>query len=161
MSEETPLVHRWQVHLAKVQPERLPVVLLALLGAPLLGAWLMGHWIFGLVALWMLWSATADYLLPIRYEADANGVRQRGWSPRVMRWERVRRVVWGENGVLLSPFAQPSRLNAYRGVFLWYGDQREVVESLVRTRCAHALGETKSKRKSKHKSKRQKQQSHA
>jgi hypothetical protein len=42
-------------------------------------------------------------------------------------------------------------------VFLWYGDQREVIESLVRERCAHALGETKSKRKAK----RLKQRSHA
>ena len=157
MDEGTPVVYRWQVHLAKAQPERLPVVVLVLAGAPIVGAWLMGHWIFGLAALWMLWSATADYLLPIRYEADAEGVRQRGWSPRVMRWERVKRVVWGEDGVLLSPFAHPSRLNAYRGVFLWYGDQRETIESLVRERCAHALGETKSKRKAK----RLKQRSHA
>jgi hypothetical protein len=67
------VVYRWQVHLAKAQPERLPVIVLALVGAPIVGAWLMGHWIFGLAALWMLWSATADYLLPIRYEADDRG----------------------------------------------------------------------------------------
>lgn len=144
---EHPRVFQWRVHLAKRQPERLPVIMLALIGAPLLGVWLMGHWIFGLVALWMLWSATADFLLPIRYEADAEGVRQRGWSPRVMRWDRVKRVVWGEDGVLLSPFAHPSRLNAYRGVFLWYGDQREEVERLVRTYCAHALEGAKPKKK--------------
>ena len=66
-----------------------------------------------------------------------------------MRRERVKRVVWGEDGVLLSPLAHPSRLNAYRGVFLWYGDQRETIESLVREQSAHALGETKSKRKTK------------
>ena len=82
MDEGTPVVYRWQVHLAKAQPERLPVVVLALVGAPIVGAWLMGHWIFGLAALWMLWSATADYLLPIRYEADAAGVRQRLVAPR-------------------------------------------------------------------------------
>ena len=157
MDEGTPVVYRWQVHLAKAQPERLPVIVLVLVGVPIIGAWLMGHWVFGLAALWMLWSATADYLLPIRYEADDTGVRVRGWSPRVMRWERVQRVVWGDDGVLLSPFAHPSRLNAYRGVFLWYGDQRETIESLVRERCAHALGETKSKRKTK----RLKQRSHA
>ena len=151
------LAYRWTVHLARQMPERLPVVVLVLLGAPLLGGMLMGHWLFGLVAFWMLFSATADYLLPIRYEADAQGVRQRGLAPRVMRWEQVKRVVWGEDGVLLSPFAHPSRLNAYRGVFLWYGDQREIIESLVRERCAHALGETKSKRKAK----RLKQRSHA
>lgn len=151
MSEQ-PAELRWQVHLAKRQPERLPVILLALVGAPVLGAWLMGHWIFGLAALWMLWSATADFLLPIRYEADATGVRQRGWSPRLMRWEKVKRVVWGEDGVLLSPFAHPTRLNAYRGVFLWYGDHREAVENLVRTHCAHALGETKPKKKKRRRS---------
>ncbi|MDM7460742.1 MAG: hypothetical protein P3X24_003715 [bacterium] len=146
MSEQ-PTVFHWRVHLAKRQPERLPVVMLVLIGVPLLGMWLMGHWIFALVALWMLWSATADFLLPIRYEADAEGVRQRGWSPRVMRWERVKRVVWGEDGVLLSPFAHQSRLNAYRGVFLWYGDHREAVENFVRAHCAHALGETKPNKK--------------
>lgn len=137
---------KWQVHLAKRQPERLPVIMLALIGAPLLGVWLMGHWLFGVVALWMLWSATADFLLPIHYEADSEGVRQRGWSPRLMRWDRVKRVVWGEDGVLLSPFAHPSRLNAYRGVFLWYGDHREEVERLVRTHCAYALEGAKPKR---------------
>ncbi len=144
---EQPSVFQWRVHLARRQPERLPVIMLALVGAPLLGVWLMGHWIFGLVALWMLWSATADFLLPIRYEADSEGVRQRGWSPRVMRWDRVKRVVWGEDGVLLSPFAHASRLNAYRGVFLWYGDHREQVECLVREYCAHALGDAKTKKK--------------
>ncbi len=148
---EQPMEFRWQVHLARQQPERLPVLVLVLVGVPILGAWLMGHWIFGVIALWMLWSATADFLLPIRYEADAEGIRQRGWSPRVMRWERVKRVVWSEQGVLLSPFAHPTRLNAYRGIFVWYGDQREQVEALIRTYCAHALAENapKSKRKRK------------
>jgi len=78
MSEETPVVYRWQVHLANAQPERLPVVVLVLVGVPIVGAWLMGHWIFGLAALWMLWSATADYLRPIRSEAGGEGTRQRG-----------------------------------------------------------------------------------
>lgn len=143
---ELPVL-RWQVHLMKRQPERLPVLVLVLVGVPILGAWLMGHWIFGVAALWMLWSATADFFIPIRYEADAEKVRQRGWSPRVMRWDKVKRVVWGEEGVLLSPFAQPTRLNAFRGIFLWYGDHREQVEALVRTYCAHALSDTKPKKK--------------
>ncbi|GBC94008.1 hypothetical protein HRbin15_02513 [bacterium HR15] len=124
-------VYRWRVHLARQQPERLPVVLLVLVGAPMLGLWLMEHWLFALAAFWMVFTATADYLLPIRYEMDAEGVRQKGWSPRVMRWEKVKRVVWGEQGVLLSPFAQPSRLDAFRGVFLWYGDHADQIRALV------------------------------
>ncbi len=126
---------RWQVHLVRRQPERLPVVLLVLIGAPMLGLWLMEHWLFAIAALWMVFSATADYLLPIRYEADEMGIRQKGWSPRLMRWERVRRVVWGEQGVLLSPFEKPSRLDAFRGIFLWYGDHADEVRALVERFC--------------------------
>ncbi|MCS7065864.1 MAG: hypothetical protein NZL85_06250 [Fimbriimonadales bacterium] len=132
---ESDEAYRWRVHLARQQPERLPVVLLVLVGAPVLGLWLMGHWLFAVAAFWMMFSATADYLLPIRYELDAQGVRQKGWAPRVMRWEKVKRVVWGEQGVLLSPFAQPSRLNAFRGVFLWYGDHAEEVRTWVERYC--------------------------
>ena len=147
-------VYRWRVHLARRQPERLPVVLLVLVGAPVLGLWLMEHWLFALVAFWMVFSATADYLLPIRYELDAVGVRQKGWSPRVMRWEKVKRVVWGEQGVLLSPFAQPSRLDAFRGVFLWYGDQPEEVRAWVERYCSACHSAPKAREHRKRKPKR-------
>ncbi len=146
MTEE-PTCHRWRVHLVRQSPERLPVILLALGGVPTLGWMVMGHWLFAIVAFWMLLSATADYLLPIRYELDAEGIRQRGWSPRVMRWDRVKRLVWGEQGVLLSPFAKPSRLDAYRGVFVWFGDQREQVESLILRYCKSATNEHKPKKR--------------
>jgi hypothetical protein len=134
------------VHLVRQQPERLPVVLLVLIGAPVMGLMLMGHWLFAVAAFWMVFSAMADYLLPIRYEMDAQGVRQKGWSPRVMSWDRVRRVVWGEQGVLLSPFAQPSRLDAFRGIFLWYGDHADGVRAWIERYCHQALSERKGHR---------------
>lgn len=139
--------YRWTVHLARQAPERLPIVVLVLMGAPLVGGLLMGHWLFWLVASWMLFSATADYLLPIRYEADEMGIRQRGWSPRFMYWHQVRRVVWGDQGVLLSPFVHPTRLDAYRGIFIWYGTHKETVEQLVRTYCGRAESQQKPARK--------------
>jgi hypothetical protein len=135
IAESQERVYRWRVHLVRQQPERLPVVLLVLIGAPVMGLMLMGHWLFAVAAFWMVFSATADYLLPIRYEMDAQGVRQKGWSPRVMSWERVRRVVWGEQGVLLSPFAQPSRLDAFRGIFLWYGNHADEVRAWIERYC--------------------------
>ena len=139
--------YQWRIHLARQAPERLPVVVLVLVGAPLLGGMLMGHWLYGLIAFWILFSAIADYLLPIRYEVDGTGVRQHGWSPRFMAWGRVRRVVWGEQGVYLSPFAQPSRWDAFRGIFLWYGAQREQIEQLVQTYCKHVESYQKPTRK--------------
>jgi hypothetical protein len=135
IAESQERVYRWRVHLVRQQPERLPVVLLVLIGAPVMGLMLMGHWLFAVASFWMVFSATADYLLPIRYELDAQGVRQKGWSPRVMSWDRVRRVVWGEQGVLLSPFAQPSRLDAFRGIFLWYGDHADEVRAWIERCC--------------------------
>ncbi len=145
--------YRWTVHLARQSPERLPVIGLALVGASTLGWLVMEHWLFALAAFWMVFSATADYLLPVRYEVDSEGIRQRGWSPRVMRWERVKRLVWGEQGVLLSPFAHPSRLDAYRGVFVWFGSEREQVESLILRYCQSVPSEQKPKKKRKTKQK--------
>ncbi len=137
MSEQ-PATYQWRVHLAKQSPDRLPVVVLVLIGAPMLGWLLMGHWLFGVLAFWMVLTSTADYLFPMRFEADELGIRQRGWTPRAMNWDRVKRVVWGEQGVLLSPFEHPTRLNAFRGVFLWYGDHRELIEQLILERCRKA-----------------------
>ncbi|MCW5933103.1 MAG: hypothetical protein KIT45_02225 [Fimbriimonadia bacterium] len=116
----------WTVHLIRQSPEKLPLTLLALIGAPVLGYVLMRHWLFAAVGFWIMLSATADYLFPIRFRIDSEGARQRtAFGLRLLLWSRIKRIRWDTHGVLLSPLAQPSRLDAYRGVYLLYGDDQE------------------------------------
>ncbi|MBZ0270998.1 hypothetical protein K8I61_03110 [bacterium] len=73
-----------------------------------------------------------EYFLPMRYEIDAAGVRARGilWT-QSRPWNRVRRVVKTQGGVLLSPFAEPSRIERHRGLFLRCGDRRDEVAGRI------------------------------
>lgn len=113
----------WQVHLAKRSPQKLAVVLFMLFFVPLLGIVLMQHWFFALIGFWMVFTATTEFLFPIRYRMDGQEIRQRTLlTLKVMRWEQVKRTVWTKNGVLLSPLARPSRLDAFRGIYLWFGE---------------------------------------
>ena len=67
----------------------------------------------------LVFSATSEYLMPIRYRLTAKGVFVSYGLVRLeMPWSRVRRIT-GEGGLLrLSPFPAPSRLDAFRGVVL-------------------------------------------
>jgi hypothetical protein len=125
----------WRVHLARAQPRRLPWLALALFGAGAAAYWLFHSLPLALVAAGALASATAEFLLPIRYRLTDELVESRnGLSIRRLRWSEVRRACLLEDGIYLSPLPRPSRLDAYRGLFLRCRDNREEVITAVR-RC--------------------------
>lgn len=130
----------WQIHLAKRSPQKLAVVLFLLLFTPLLGIVLMQHWFFALLGFWMVFTATAEFLFPIRYRMDGREIRQRALlTLRVMRWEQVKRAVWTKNGVLLSPLDRASRLDAFRGIYLWLGEQEPEIRDGIARWASHLL----------------------
>jgi hypothetical protein len=65
---------------------------------------------------------------------NEEGVQARGLvMRRRMGWPQVRRVARDGLGVKLSPLARPSRLEAYRGIYLWFSDNAdEVMEFIAR-----------------------------
>ncbi|MFM7322845.1 MAG: hypothetical protein ACKO5K_15195 [Armatimonadota bacterium] len=67
-----------------------------------------------------LTSALAEYLFPIRYRVGSDGLHaQCGWFQRLhLPWDRVRRLTRGSDGYFASPFARPTRLDAFRGIRL-------------------------------------------
>ncbi len=135
---------RWRVHLAKGEPGKVGWVLA---GAGFGG--LMGWLLFG--SLWMFWMGvfvvilgTADFLLPVHFEVSERGALRRcGWSVSHIGWEQVRRVVVGQEGVKLSPLAKPSKLSAFRGVYLLAdGNIEEILYSVAywRKKYAQSMG---------------------
>lgn len=71
----------------------------------------------------------APYLAPTDIALDARGARVRFLGRESFRrWCEVRGLYAHREGVFLSPFARPSRLDPFRGVFLRFsgGNQHEV-----------------------------------
>jgi len=123
----------WRVHLARRQPARALVALVLVLVAAAAAGVIMGSPVFGLVVGLLLLGAIAEHLFPIYYCVSPEGVSARNlWSVRRMRWSQVRRCLRDDHGIKLSPLARPSRLEAYRGVYLWLDGNEEAVLSLIR-----------------------------
>lgn len=107
----------WKVHLARERPGGLFLVAFVVVLAALLGL-LKGpaYALLGpaLIVLWVL-----DFLLPVAYRLTEEGVEVRQLVPRSsLLWKKVKRCVKTKEGIFLSPFSKPCRLDAYRGVFL-------------------------------------------
>jgi hypothetical protein len=130
-------VLEWTVHLARDRPGRAAVVVLTLLLAAGLCFTLFRSPLFALLTAAVLLGATSEFLLPIRYRLDNQGAESANLhNRRRISWRDVRKAYLLEDGIQLSPFDQPTRLEAFRGVFLRFGPggDRETVLAAVRER---------------------------
>jgi hypothetical protein len=94
---------------------------------------------YGLLAAALLGGSFARYFVPTRYELNRTGVSVRFLGQtRAVAWGDVRRVSVHREGVHLSPFEQPSRLDSFRGTFLRFAGNAEEVVSFVREQAAAA-----------------------
>jgi len=113
-----------------------------LLVTAVLAACVAMHMAFGGVGYALLAAAffavsLGRYFLPTDYELDQDGatVRFLGTVRRV-RWEEVRRTLLHKEGVQLSPFETPSRLESFRGTFLRFAGNADEVVSFVESQIA-------------------------
>ena len=127
----------WTAHPLRDEPAWKSAALgAAIVGFSGLAAASLGGALYGLISLAVLAASTARYLLPTRYVLDDREAawRQLTWHRR--SWSAFRRVDRHDDGIFLSPFRRPSRLDSFRGVFLRFGpgvDADQVV-SLARAR---------------------------
>lgn len=93
-------------------------------------------WLAGVV----LVGSLHRFFFPSRYDVDEGGITGRSLlGTQRMRWREVRRFVWDENGGYLSAHARASRLDAYRGMHLLFGEKRETVIGRIEA-CLDAAG---------------------
>lgn len=83
------------------------------------------YWfIFSLVTLLL---SLSPFYTPTRYTVDKRGVIiKRPLYTRKMDWRKVKRLIIDKNGVFLSPFSAPTRLENFRGVYLIIGGNEEI-----------------------------------
>ena len=127
----------WTAHPLREEPAWKSAALGALIvGFSALAAASLGGAVYGLISLVALAGATLRYLLPTRYLLDDQEASWRQLTWRRRSWSTFRRVDRHADGIFLSPFRRPSRLDSFRGVFLRFGpgvDADEVV-ALARDR---------------------------
>lgn len=121
----------WTVHPLVQEPWPRSLALMAAIAAfAAVAAVGMGGAGYAVISVVVLCASLSRYWLPTHYGLDDTGVwvehlgQRRCWAWRdLRRWQRVR------GGVVLSPLARNSRLDAFRGAYLRCGDrQAEVVE---------------------------------
>ena len=117
----------------------------ALLGIFLCFLFLCIYWGFRsaqvvvLSALFLLGSLY-KYFLPFRYYCETDRLIVTACCYRLERpWATFRSSYVDANGILLSPFAKPTRLENFRGVYVRFGTQpSESVVDFIRARLESA-----------------------
>ena len=133
MSEDTTLT--WSSH-----PVTRKTAISILVVLFLLAVWLVVYvttsslLLTGLAVIIMLGSMSS-FFLPTRYELDQDKVRIRFlFTNRQREWSAFRSFYVDKNGVLLSPFAKPSRLENFRGVYVRFSRNKDQVVDFVRSK---------------------------
>ncbi|OPX29293.1 MAG: hypothetical protein B1H09_06535 [Gemmatimonadaceae bacterium 4484_173] len=96
---------------------------------------MMGNIWWGIIGLALLFLSMWNFFLPVEFIMDSAGVRKKSpFGTEVKKWEEVRSIIPDANGVLLSPFKEPTRLAKFRGLSVQYSGNREEVLEFIRAR---------------------------
>jgi hypothetical protein len=80
-------------------------------------------------------GSLSSFFLPTRYELDDDKVKIIYLiSMRERKWGTFRSYYVDKNGVLLSPFERPSRLENFRGLYIRFNQNKEQVVDFVKSR---------------------------
>lgn len=87
--------------------------------------------VFGVLALVVMLLSLAKFYFPTRYGFDSEGVTIGTTTQSIRKqWSQYRSYYPDKNGVLLSPFSEPSRLENFRGLYIM--TERDKREEVIR-----------------------------
>lgn len=131
---DAPSTLSWTVH-PIVENWRKSVLLGLFLVLLLFGIYLGFQSIYvALISGIVLLSSLYKYFLPFHHQCEADRLIITSCCYRLERsWETFRSFYVDANGILLSPFARPTRLENFRGVYVRFGKHtpEEVVDFIT------------------------------
>ena len=135
MTDGTPPRYSWTIHPLRDSWKR-TLLLLVFLAAFFAGVYLSFQSIsVTILSAICLICSLYRYFVPSRYEFYDDRVVVIAFSRRLMKpWSDFRSFYADRNGVLLSPFERPSRLENFRGVYVRFGNGRrsEILDFIKR-----------------------------
>ncbi len=106
----------------------------------LIAVWLIVYWtssnpiLLGISVVIMLGSMSS-FFLPTQYLLGNDKVRIKFFfTVREKKWDMFRSYYVDKNGVLLSPFERPSRLENFRGLYIRFNQNRDLVVEFVKSK---------------------------
>lgn len=133
--KEEDILLSWSVSLVRKDSLLKPLVAVALIACVLaLGAYLYRDALLVCFAGVVFFLATADYFYPMRFWLTREAAYRRTfYGTKFIRWSKVKRCYLEDKGIKLSPFDEPSRAEGVRGLYLYFGDNRDELVETVRT----------------------------
>ena len=128
---------KWQVHLAKSEPGKCLICQLIILAVFLTG-YFAGSMLFGIVMALAVTLACAEFLFPVKYEINSEYASQTIlFRKNTVLWSNVKKCYIDDYGIKLSTLGYPTRLEAFRGLYLRFADNAETVTQLVEKYAKH------------------------
>ncbi len=94
---------------------------------------------FGLLAFIIMFASLAKFYFPTHYRLSDKGVTVKTTTQTLSKnWSDFRSFYPDKNGILLSPFAEPSRLENFRGLFIMFNNNKEEVTAFVKNHIGSA-----------------------
>ena len=112
-------------------------VLILMVGAAVLN--IMHSGLFAVFSVVVMFAALAKFFFPTSYRLSDRRIMIKTTTQTLFKnWAIYRSCYPDKNGVLLSPFAEPSRLENFRGLYIMFNNNRDEVIAFVKARVGGA-----------------------
>ena len=129
------VVLRWSTHPAKRSAKISILVILLLFVIWLLVYLTTFSPLLTVLSVVIMLGSLSPFFLPTYYELDEKKVRVKFFfNTKEKEWSTFRSFYVDKNGVLLSPFEGPSRLENFRGLYVKFNQNREEVVDFVKSK---------------------------
>jgi hypothetical protein len=89
-----------------------------------------------------LFVSLSPFFFPTVFTLNDREIKVKRVFTTVIRpWERFKGFYYDKNGVQLTPFTYPSRLDSYRGLFLKFNNNKEKVIDFIKIHLSPVLEE--------------------
>ena len=130
-----PALLAWTSQPAKARPRVAIAVGVFIVALVYLSYVLTESPLFAVVAALILWGSLSQFYLRTTFEFTEQKVKVKYVVNKIEKdWSQYRSYYVDKNGVLLSPFIRPSRLENFRGIYIRFANNRDEVVAIVKSK---------------------------
>ncbi len=131
----SPAQLKWIDHPLRKSRKNLLLVIFFIILAPAVVYFSTRSIFFLVLSLIFLLGSLSTFFLPTTYELTQDGIKVKFFfNTRKMEWGKYRSFYVDKNGVLLSTFDKPSRLENFRGLYIRFNQNKDEVVNFIQQR---------------------------